>query len=167
MADKYSLISQDYLNHLFEYKNGNLFWKNPILRSKMKAGQQAGTLTKDQKVVITIHSKPFSAHRLIFLMHHGWLPEEIDHIDCDSTNNLIDNLRPATRSENSMNRRIMKNNKSGVKGVSWNKRCGKWEASGQTNKKSTKLGYFDAIEDAEFAVKSYRQQNHSSFARHT
>lgn len=166
MADKYSLINQDYLNHLLDYKDGNLFWKNPILRSKMKPGEKAGTLTQDGRLTITIHSKIFAAHRLIFLMHHNWLPKEIDHVDTNPLNNKIENLRPATRSENSSNRGLMRNNTSGVKGVSWHKYSNKWEASCQINKKRVKLGCFVSIEEAEKAVKSVREQLHGSFARH-
>jgi hypothetical protein len=166
MADKYSLINQNYLNHLFEYKNGELFWKNPILRSKMKPGDRAGTLKKDGRLAITIHSKIFSVHRLIFLMHHNWLPKEIDHIDCNPTNNNIENLRPATRSENSSNRGLMANNTSGIKGVTWHRTSNKWEASCQVNKKRVKIGYFEELSEAEKVVKSFREQHHGAYARH-
>ena len=166
MADKYSLISKEYLNHLFEYKNGHLYWKNPVYKSKMKQGQKAGTLTAHGRIAVTIHSKPFTEHRLIFLMHHGWLPKEIDHIDCNQANNLLENLRPATRSQNSSNRGLMKNNTSGVKGVAWHKLSKKWEASCQINKKRQKLGYFDNLEEAANAVKLFREQHHGEFARH-
>lgn len=166
MADKYSLISQDYLSHLFDYKDGALYWKNPIKRSKMKIGDRAGTTTTANRRVITIHSKPFSEHRLIFMFHKGWLPKEIDHIDCNQLNNKIENLRAATRSENSSNRGLMKNNTSGVKGVSWHKLHGKWEATCQINKKRHKIGYYDDLAEAEKAVKSFRNQHHGEFARH-
>lgn len=167
MADKYSLISQQLLNEIFKYKNGNLYWKKPTFRSRMKKGNKAGTLTKDGRIIVTVLGKPFMAHRLIFMMFHGYLPMEIDHIDCNQQNNQIENLRAANRSQNSCNRGLMKNNTSGVKGVSWNKNSKKWEASCQIQKKQHKLGYFATIEQAEFAVKSFREQNHGKFARHS
>jgi len=167
MADKYSLISQNYLLHLFEYKDGSLYWKNPVKRSKMKTGEKAGTYTNDGRRTITIHSTPFSEHRLVFMYHYGWLPKEIDHIDCNSLNNKIENLRPATRPENSSNRGLMKNSTTGVKGVSWHKLQKKYEASCQINKKRHKIGYYDNLAEAEKAVKSFREQHHGEFARHT
>ncbi len=53
---------------------------------------------------------------------------EVDHRDASGLNNQRDNLRPATRSNNSVNRPMNCNNKSGFKGVSWHKRAGKWVA---------------------------------------
>jgi hypothetical protein len=49
----------------------------------------------------------------------------LDHVDCDRTNNKIDNLRESTISQNNHNRPISKNNKSGVKGLrEWTSRHG-------------------------------------------
>ena len=166
MADKDCLISQEYLNQLFTYTEGKLFWKNPTLRSKMKAGERAGTKSLDNRIYVTIHSKRFAEHRLIFMLHHGWFPKEVDHIDTNTLNNDIKNLRAATPSQNKSNRGIMRNNTSGVKGVNWQKNAKKWCASCQVNKKRVRLGYFENIEDAEKAVKSAREQLHGQFARH-
>ena len=45
----------------------------------------------------------------------------VDHIDRNTSNNHLQNLRWATRSENQMNRSKQSNNTSGVTGVHWNK----------------------------------------------
>ncbi|WP_395444039.1 HNH endonuclease signature motif containing protein [Caulobacter sp. UC70_42] len=58
------------------------------------------------------------AHRLAWLLTHGEWPEhEIDHINGDRSDNRLVNLRPATRQQNMINRRMHKSNKLGVKGV--------------------------------------------------
>lgn len=72
-------------------------------------------LSKDKNM------KHFYLHRLVFLVHQGYLPELIDHIDGNQTNNSIDNLRKVTRSQNKMNSKIPCNNTSGFKGISKHK----------------------------------------------
>jgi len=44
----------------------------------------------------------------------------IDHIDRNKFNNMVNNLRWCTQSENMRNRNIQINNKSGIKGISYN-----------------------------------------------
>jgi AP2 domain. len=46
----------------------------------------------------------------------------IDHKDRNRLNNQKENLRPCTKIQNGANRGLNANNKSGYKGVSWNKR---------------------------------------------
>ena len=43
-------------------------------------------------------------HRMIFLMYHGTIPEMIDHINGDKSDNRIENLRPTNKSLNGLNR---------------------------------------------------------------
>jgi hypothetical protein len=72
----------------------------------------------------------------------------VDHIDGDILNNHAENLRWATHSENGMNRIKLKDNTSGFKGVSFNKRRGKWQAQIRKDGKRHHLGYFTNAEDA-------------------
>lgn len=72
----------------------------------------------------------------------------IDHRNGDRTNNIRDNLRIATQSENTINHKRSGYNTSGVTGVSWNKRDKKWEAYITKNKIRKHLGYFNSFEDA-------------------
>jgi hypothetical protein len=71
-----------------------------------------------------------------------------DHIDRNGLNNQRDNLREATRSQQVINQNLRKDNKSGYKGVSWDRRQKKWVARIQSNKKNLHLGYFDDIKEA-------------------
>lgn len=72
----------------------------------------------------------------------------VDHIDRDTSNNHIQNLRWATRSENQMNRSIQSNNSSGVTGVHWNKCEKKWFATINIDGIKKHLGCFDSIDKA-------------------
>lgn len=57
---------------------------------------------------------------------------EVDHIDCDPTNNTRENLREATTEQNRCNKRKVKGDSYGTsskyKGVHWNKDKQKWDA---------------------------------------
>ena len=52
----------------------------------------------------------------------------VDHIDRNKLNNRKENLRKCSTSENILNAKLNKNNKSGYKGVFYNKKTQKWEA---------------------------------------
>lgn len=71
-----------------------------------------------------------------------------DHEDRNPLNNRRYNLRPATAVQNSLNRKLMSNNTSGVTGVSWNKGVNKWVAYVTINKTLVNLGYFEVKDDA-------------------
>jgi len=97
--------------------------------------------------------KQFLIYRLIAL---AFIPNpegkaEVDHIDNDPSNNRIENLRWATREENSRNTRIRSDNESGVKGVSWCDRDQKWCARIKIDGITVYLGYYNTIEEATLA----------------
>lgn len=62
--------------------------------------------------------------------------------------NRKSNLRFANYSKNGMNQVTPKNNKSGCKGVFWNKRYNMWEAKIHVNNKNIYLGRFAILENA-------------------
>ena len=72
----------------------------------------------------------------------------VDHKDGNRLNNLLENLRIATPSQNGMNKKIRSNNTSGRTGVHWSKQQGKWCVMISVNKNHMNLGYFDNFEDA-------------------
>lgn len=80
---------------------------------------------------------------------------DIDHINHDKLDNRKVNLRIVTHSENILNAKLNKNNKSGHKGVSWNKAYKKWESFITINKKHIYLGRYDNINEAVLARKVY------------
>ena len=107
-------LTVDLLKELFDYdkETGNLIWKRKP-STKIKVGDIAGTLKDNGYIYVGINHNSYRAHRLIFLMHKGYLPKTIDHINRDKLDNRIENLRPATVSQNSMNRDISSKNTSG------------------------------------------------------
>jgi len=73
---------------------------------------------------------------------------DIDHIYHNTWDNRKNEMRIVTESQNAMNRKIYKNNTSGVKGVGWNKLMNKWHAYITVNKVLINLGYYDNFNDA-------------------
>ena len=106
-------------------------------------------------------TKDAMAHRVIFLLHHGYLPKppnSIDHINNDGTDNRICNLREATPKMQSANTRISKSNKSGYKGVSYDKSRKKWRAQITMNGKKKNLGLYTEMKDAIAARKKAQEE---------
>lgn len=156
-------MTQEYLKEVFDYKDGFLYWKVQMRRGVK--GEKAGGINQTSgRRTIGILGKKWMAHRLIFIYHYGFTPEFIDHIDQDVTNNNIENLRAATKSENGSNRGKTKRNTSGFKGVWFKKSSKKWAATIQKNKKSMHLGVFETIELANEAYKKAALIHHKQFA---
>jgi hypothetical protein len=159
------MITQQELIELFDYRNGKIFIKHNIGK-RSKIGYETGHLGDKGYLRLKIRSKSYLVHRLIFLMHKGYLPEFIDHINGDRADNNIDNLREATRSQNCQNAKLSKVNRSGVKGVSWHKYNQKWYARISLDGKRIDLGYFDSLIEAEATIKATREKLHGVFSNH-
>jgi len=156
------MITQAYLQERYKYLDGNLYFAKKgfgIIK-----GSKAGCVKKNGYVNIRIKQKMLKLHRVIFLFHHGYMPEYIDHIDGNPSNNKIENLRAANASQNAWNAQLRKDNVTGIKGVGFNKRSGKFRARIAVNKKTIHLGHFIDIKDAEAAVKNARQTYHKEFS---
>lgn len=97
-------------------------------------------------------------HRLIMDCDNNNL--YIDHIHGNKTknDNRKSNLRIATPSQNMMNKPLLKNNTSGVTGVSWNKRKAEWESYITIDDKRKGLGYFSNFDDAVAARKAAEEK---------
>ena len=87
-------------NAYFEYDNGQLYAKEP--RYRVKSGKKIGSLNNCGYVQLTFKNKTTLAHRIIWEMHNGTIPEgyDIDHINKVRTDNRIQNLRLLTVAEN-------------------------------------------------------------------
>ena len=121
------MLTQKEAQECFDYKDGILYWKFRAA-NRIKVGSPAGSIDPSTGYHKTyVYGKFYKTHRVIFLYHHGYLPEFVDHIDGDKANNRIENLRAATKEENCQNQKIRSTNKSGCKGVRWNSLSKKWQ----------------------------------------
>lgn len=166
----------DIFHESFEYREGELYWKERPLahfssehRMKIINAQHAGKKLSnicEGYIYATFFNKKIKGHRIVFMLHHGFLPKMIDHIDGNKTNNRIENLRACSYSQNQYNKTASKNNTSGVKGVSFHKATGKFQAAIKLSGKQRHLGLFDTIESATIARIAAANQHHGEFVNH-
>ena len=91
----------------------------------------------------------------------------VDHINHDTLDNTKSNLRVISHSNNSTNRKSRnKNNKSGYRNVSLDKRSNMWIVQLSINKKNTCLGKFeyDELDKAGQFAEEMRQKYYGEFA---
>lgn len=91
--------------------------------------------------------------------------KDTDHRDGDGLNCRRLNLRAAERVENCHNTPVHRDNKSGVKGVSWDASRELWNARIMARGKNHHLGRFKELSDAEAAYKAAASELHGEFAR--
>jgi hypothetical protein len=158
------MITQNLLQELFDYKDGELSWKKS--RGNAKAGQVAGHLNeKIGYYRLTLFKKVYMVHRIIFMYHNGYMPEIVDHADNNKLNNRIENLRQADRSKNMLNSKLHKTNISGVKNVHWSKSDKNWIVMVRKNKERKYLGSYKDLELADLVAQEARNLYQGAFAR--
>jgi hypothetical protein len=100
-----------------------LIWKiSPAQNTK--AGAVAGCIWTNKKYGwqsfrVRYNKTDWLVHRILWVMRNGEIDAEleIDHIDGNSLNNSVDNLRLVSTALNLRNQKQYKNNSSGVTGV--------------------------------------------------
>ena len=104
------------------------------------------------------------AHRVAWAVYYGeWPRKDIDHINQVKDDNRIKNLRLATDSENLRNIPMFSSNTSGHKGVSKDKRSGRWVARVSTGKEYKWIGSFASKEEASKAYLAAAKNHHGEF----
>lgn len=84
-------------------ETGNLTWL-VSKRGHRKAGDLAGSWTKQGYRRVKVNQVAVPAHRAAWAIHYGeWPTDEIDHVNGDRGDNRLSNLRLATRHENCQN----------------------------------------------------------------
>lgn len=98
--------------------------------------------------VVVKDRREVAVHRVIWAMHTGeWPDQTIDHIDGDTKNNRVSNLRHVSVAVNSRNTKLYDNNTSGYIGVT-STASGKWQARIHYNGRRICLGTFTTPEEA-------------------
>lgn len=165
-------------SEFFEYVDGTLIWKlrpresfsserGLSLHRTRYAGKVAGNLGQNGYYYARVEGKLLLVHRIIWEMHNRPLTgrEEVDHHDTSRANNLISNLRLASRHQNGCNMSIPAHNTTGFKGVSLHKATGRFAAYYKKHGKKHHLGYFTTAEEAHAAYAKAANQEFLEFAR--
>lgn len=168
------LPSIKHLSECLDYNehSGDFIWKaRPITHFKNKhgmntfnskfAGEIAGGKDRRGYVFILINGEKFLAHRLAWkIMMNADPSTNIDHVDMNKSNNAWENLREANHQQNAFNTSLSRKNKTGYKGVSFDKSRGKFYASIRVNGKTKSLGRH---ETAQMAYEAYCAAANSVF----
>lgn len=117
------MLTQERVRELFDYRqDGFLLWKRST--GAAKGGSEAGCQSQRRGDVgyksVRIDTVLYRYHRVVYLWHRGEIPDLIDHINADPSDNRIENLRPIDRFQNQWNR------KRSARGVSFNRSRGCW-----------------------------------------
>lgn len=147
-------------NKLFKYVDGELYWSD--LASRKVRQKLAGAINKKGYRKIEYNGKKYGAHQIVFAMHHGYIPDFIDHINGIKSDNCIENLRPATKCQNGYNRVGF----SDCKNVSYRKDTKKWRVLLRVDGKSKFFGSYEDKELAELVAHEARLKYHGEFANH-
>ena len=128
------------VERLFEYRDNELWWRHKPANN-VDMSKPAGCITgRHGYRNIAYNKTTYPAHRLIFLYHHGWLPEAVNHKDNNRQNNNINNLRAATRSQYGSYSKKPSSNTSGHKNVG--RVANKWQVMVMYKGKNTYGGQF-------------------------
>lgn len=123
---------------------------------------------KHSKVVYAAtHIKLSDGRQTTLKLHRALMPSAtlVDHRDEDGLNNRRENLRDASNSENLCNRGRQRNNTSGYKGVTLDRRSGRWQAKIMKNYKTKHLGMFATAAEAHKAYCHALALTHGKFGR--
>lgn len=158
-------ITQSQLKSLLHYnaETGAFTWA--IRQSNKLAGSLAGHTDSRGYWRIKIQKRSYRAHRLAWLYINGELPSCIDHIDGNTTNNAISNLRCGENGVNQQNvRRPQRNNKSGFLGIHKRSDSSTYRACVSVNGKLRYFGAYKTPEEAHAAYLEKKRQLHAGCA---
>jgi|13_taG_2_1085334.scaffolds.fasta_scaffold22728_6 hypothetical protein len=175
MTSKYLALPAETLHEYFSYDEdtGYLFWKERPrhhfkttkamrISHTRTSGKRAGYVHNScQKKFIDVGRRPYFSrlihlngyiykeHRIIWaLLYKEWPDFDIDHINGDSTDNRISNLRKADKVLNGKNLPLRSDNTSGTVGVHFSKVLDKWVARISDKGEDIYLGHFSNKDEA-------------------
>ncbi len=151
-------------HELFEVVDGELIRK--IGSGTGHIGDVAGSHNSKGYIAVKLGGKARKAHRLIFLMGHGYEPEQVDHINGKKDDNRLCNLRAATNASNQRNSPKKAGRSCKYKGVSlrYLVRSHVYKAAGTLNGKTVSLGSYKDPVFAANAVDVFNRKHHPKFS---
>lgn len=138
----------------YDPEMGLFHWREKVSR-KVVVGSVAGSRTWAGYTQITLFGHVCLAHRLAWLYMTGEWPSEVDHVNGDRRDNRWCNLRECTAAQNRQNRSA-----SHVRGYTYYKPTGKWQARIKKDGKSIALGYYRTAEEASAAYRRAKTALH-------
>ncbi len=164
------MITRERLDQLIEFDPavGGFLRKRRVGKSggKWRCGARAGYLNKSGYRIICLDYKDYFEHNLVWFIFHGEWPSaglEVDHRNRVKSDNQPDNLRLATRAQNNVNAKIRVTNKTGVKGVYFDKAKRRFAVQMRFNGKIHCLGRYKELSEATEVSRRAREQAWGEF----
>lgn len=148
------------LREHFEYnENTGMLIRKKIVDHDYKnnVGDEVTSTTKYKHIeyyTFRFLGNTYKAHRVIWAIVYGYMPDTIDHRDGNGLNNKLDNLREVTQASNCKNRRNQVNSSTGYSGITVipSRTAGKppryLARINPSSGKRISLGRFDTFEEA-------------------
>ena len=172
-TEKEMMVDPSIIKSMYTYspETGCLLWANDNRSKGWKKTQSKGL-----PAFTTIERKGYKngkvlgllmkEHRVVWAWHFGKWPDfQIDHINGNTSDNRIENLRQVENDVNCRNQSMPKSNTSGYVGVSFHSQIRLWSAKYRKDYKDYHVGYFQCKTAAAIAVMQARLQ-HDFTARH-
>ena len=160
-------LTQETLKEILRYDpdTGMFRWR-VRKRTSLRAGQIAGCRAHSAHWCIGIDGRTYRAHQLAWLYMTGqWGRPLVDHRDGNPLNNRWRNLRLSSYSNSVANQARTQSNTSGFKGVTLDRRRGKWMAQIKKDGRRYWLGRFATAEAAHEAYVTAARLLFGEFAR--
>lgn len=136
------MITREELQSILHYD------KNTGVFTKLSNGKEVKGSFNDNYKRIQINKKRYYLHRLAYLYEYGFIPDEVDHINRNRSDNRIVNLRDGSGAVNRRNKSLSYNNTSGKTGVKFYENRNRWVSTIYSNSKPIHLGTFDNLDEA-------------------
>ena len=161
-------ISADRLRTFLSYdpETGKFMWlKKRTMNSFANVGDEAGGIDENGYRRIMFDGKKYRAHRLAFWFMGQEMPEQVDHINGNRSDNRWANLRPSSAQENPKNACRRLDSGTALTGVTFSKQHGKWKVRVNRCGVTEYLGLYSSIFDAA-AARISKQNAYNYSDRH-
>lgn len=142
----------------------DVFTAHVATESKGRIGATKQITSKYIAAIYREKGRTIRIHIDVLPLKNGLETDHIKHGTMSFVDNRRSNLRRVTGSQNGMNQGIRKNNVSGVTGVGWDNRRGKWVVQLMKDRKTVYFGRFDQITEAVKARKQAEREYFGEFA---
>jgi len=106
--------------------------------------------------------KRYFVHKVACWWNSGEWSEQVDHINRDTGDNRLVNLRPCTQQQNSCNKSTRGSSK--YRGVYWHTANNKWISHGRVKGEPHYLGTFECEKEAARAYNDFAKEYHGEYA---
>ena len=164
------ILTIENIRFMFEYdeESGIIKWKNPLTTRTSKGDIVNNKDSKGYLRVNICGAGYVKAHRVAWMHFYGNAlksSEHIDHINGNRCDNRIANLRIASIKENLRNTKKHIDGNAPYKGITFNKKCNKWQAQISGGGKYKYIGLFADPKLAAIEYDSHAIEIYGEFAR--